>query len=217
MATIKTKTRAFADEALRLVDEIVSREKCSRTSVLKRLGFTGGSGQDLLFGAGCTEAMLERVQQEHIRVCALGGKPPRTMATAAAAEKAGLTVAPRDDSGEEEPEEDDAAEPDDSGEEPEEEDAEEGDGYEDNEGDDRRRSPRPVAPRAQRTVTPVSRDETDRALFGKPAREPIRIRQQAETAPRTELHRAADVIAALGGIESAEALVPFVRAIKGVL
>jgi len=206
------RTPENAREAARLVDAIVAHEKSSRTNVFRRLGITGRAPQGIMTCDGCTTQMLERIRTEHARVC--GG------AVASKAAKSGMLVAPREvlapvadepEDDEDEPE-DDAEDADDE----EQDDAGDGDALtaaidDEDEGDAR---PRPAPRPARDVVTQVT------ASAARPPRPRFGPTVPGKGAPllapeRSELHRAADVIAALGGIDNAERVVSIVLALKG--
>lgn len=212
MAQPKQKTEENAREALRLLDEIVSREKTSRSAVFRRLGMIGRASTEIIEGTGCTPQMLERVRTEHARV---------TRQTPAPAVKAGLTVAPREDEQDDGEEEEESEEPEGDSED-DGDDGEDGDELiaaidDEDEGDDRpRRTPArdldESAPRRSQSRGVVESIVKTPARFGPT----VPGKGAPLLAPeRSELHRAADVIAALGGIDNAERVVDLVRALKG--
>ncbi len=188
----------LAREAARMVDEIVAREKCSRTAVFRRLGITDLRPQKIMSGEGCTAPMLERIRTEHERVC---GAPAK------AAGGAGKREEPAADESEEskgdEDESDDASELED-------------DEFEEDTDEDEDEEPAPKAKRAPARFGPTVPGK-GAPLLEEPARAWDATRAIIGAAmQRTELHRAADVIAALGGIDNAERVVAVLRSVKEV-
>lgn len=207
------RTPENAKEAMRMINEIVSVDRTSKTAIFKRLGITGESTVMIARELGCTDTMLERIRTEHARVCGAG--------VASKAAKSGMLVAPREVPAPvaDEPEDDeDEPEPEDEDAEDEEQDDDAGDGDaltaaidDEDEGDVR---PRPAPRPARDVVTQVT------ASAARPPRPRFGPTVPGKGAPllaleRSELHRAADVIAALGGIDNAERVVSIVLALKG--
>lgn len=82
------KTPENAHEAMRLIDEIIAKEKSHKTAVFRRLRISGIAFTQLANRTGCTSFMLDRIRTEHARVC--GGASSK-------AAKSGLLVAPREE------------------------------------------------------------------------------------------------------------------------
>lgn len=203
-------TAENAEEAARMIDEIVSREKTSRSAVFRRLGITGLAPAKIMSGESCTDMMLERVRTEHARVCS---------AAPSKAAKSGMLVAPREEPAPaaEEPEGDSEDDADGDAVEDDYYASDEDQDQDENEGDDR---PRRVPARDLDEVPAPRR--ASRGVVESIVKTPARFgptvpgKGAPMLAPeRSELHRAADVIAALGGIDNAERVVDLVRALKG--
>lgn len=177
------KTAEYAEEALKLVDEINAREKSSRTAVFRRLGITGSATTEIARGVGCTDGMLGRIRTEWARVF---GKPlPRPVTTYEEGDEDGAD-AEQESEGEG-----------DDGDQPEAERAPFG-----------TRQKRAARASKQSTATP-KRKYTRRTQ--KPEHNPVRkVARKQAPAPTSsiasELARVAAVIDALGGIDRAERL-----------
>lgn len=177
------KTPENAHEAMRLIDEIIAKEKSHKTAVFRRLGISGIAFTQLANRTGCTNMMLERVRTEHARVCGA--------AVASKAAKSGLIVAPRE-------------EPAPAAEEPEEEIEEEGEDESDerddeDESDESEPAPSPKPARA----APVRA----KAATAKPAPKPspaLSLSQEQMLDVLVQLTRCAAAVERLGGIERAE-------------
>ncbi len=214
-------TAANAERAARLIGEICDREKSSRSAVFRRLGITGLTPQKIMAGEGCTEPMLERIATEPMLERIATEHARVTRQAPAPAVKAGLTVAPREDEQDDGEDEEESEEPE-SDSEDDDGDAIEDDGdelaYDENEGDDRRRR----VPARDLDNEPAPRRAPTRGVVESIVKTPARFGPTVPgkgaplfTPERSELHRAADVIAALGGIDNAERVVDIVRALKG--
>lgn len=188
MAMKSSKTKENAVRVAALIDEIVQREKCTKTAVFRRLGIAGDTMLDIVRLIGCTPTMLARVETEHARVF---GKSAATKVPAAA-------KADEDESAEEDELEEDEDEANEEDDEDEDEDEGESDENEDesdelvddeNEGDDR---PRRVPARDLDEV-PVPRPRFGPTEPGKgaPLVEGFTVVDAAPATGKTEAARAA--------------------------